>query len=461
MGVRVVRLVLAAGVCCAALSLLPELAAAAGKTFYASPSAEAAGACTQPDPCPIPQALTKAGDGDSISLAGGSGPYILPPGGITIEDEVDFGAQPGAPATLVSSISSTGLHVTPVADAKVHDVALQGEGGFELDSGIGERVSVALVGLADDACVLEKGTTLRDSLCWTREVNEEDEGVSHGLAIGSGGEGQDEPVVLRNVTAVASNAAGDGVFAEGAGGAKLTVDAANVIARSENAFDVFAKRLGGLSETHVNITHSSFATFSDEPSMATVTPPGTNGNLSAPILFVQPAFWGDFHLSGGSPGLDGGIADGSVGTLDLDGHQRAQSKCIGTAAVPDMGAYERAPTDACPPPPPPPPPPFEPRKPVFRIIKLNLNKRTGGGSMQVEVPSGGTLTLTGSGIKLVRRRAASPGDLVTMPIQPWAITRVRLAKTGKTKVRLKLTFEPQRGPPDLLSMKVQLRKNRG
>jgi hypothetical protein len=457
MGVRVVRLVLAAGIFCAALTLLPALAAA-GNTYYASPSGENKHPCTQVEPCSIPAALAKTEDGDSISLA--TGAYTLPLGGIAIEDEIDFGAQPGAAATLVSSLAATAVQVKPVADARVHDVSLQGGGGFELDSGIGERVYVALVGLANDACVLGKGTILRDSICWTREVNEEEEGVSHALAIEYANEGQDEPVVLRNVTAIASNAAGDGIFAEGASGAKLTVDAANVTARSEHATDVVAALGGGLSETHVNITHSSFSTFSHEPSMSTVTPPGTNGNVSAAPSFVDPG-GGDFHLNAGSPGLDGGVADALVGTLDLDGNQRAQSKCIGTAAVPDIGAYERAPTDACPPPPPPPPPPFEPRKPVFRIIKLNMNKRTGGGSMQVEVPSGGTLTLTGSGIKLVRRRAASPGDLVTMPIQPWAITRVRLAKTGKSRVRLKLTFEPRKGPPELLSMNVQLRKNRG
>jgi hypothetical protein len=126
-----------------------------------------------------------------------------------------------------------------------------------------------------------------------------------------------------------------------------------------------------------------------------------------------------------------------------------------------MGAYERPATAVCPPPPPPPPPPFEPRKPIFRIIQLLLNKKNGGGSLQVEVPSAGTLALTGQGIKLVRRRSAAAGDLLSLPIQPWAITRVRLAKRGKSHVRLKLIFEPRSGPPELMSRGVLLRKTHG
>jgi hypothetical protein len=180
--------------------------------------------------------------------------------------------------------------------------------------------------------------------------------------------------------------------------------------------------------------------------------------VSAAPTFADPVS-GDFHLKADSAGLDGGVADASVGSLDLDGTARAQPGCFGTGAVPDMGAYERAPTAACPPPPPPPPPPLEPRKPIFRVIKLSLNKRLGSGSLQVEVPNAGTVSLTGQGIKLVRRRAAAAGDLVTMPIQPWAITRVRLKKTGKSRVKLKLLFEPRSGPPELLSMGIQLRKS--
>jgi hypothetical protein len=314
-----------------------------------------------------------------------------------------------------------------------------------------------MVGLGGDACELNKGTSLADSVCWTREVSEEEEDVSHALSISSGDEGLDKPVLIRNVTAYAANAQGDAIHALGAGGSKLTVDAANVIAHSEHGIDIAAERDVGLSEAHVNIVNSSFATTEDDPSMVSVAPTGSSGNVSAVPVFVDPSA-GDFHLESGSPGLDGGIADAFVGSVDLDGAARPQPGCFGAAAIADMGAYERAATAACPPPPPPPPPPLEPRKPIFRVIKLNLNKRQGTGSLQIEVPGAGTVSLTGQGIKFIRRRAAAAGDLVTLPIQTWAITKVRLKKRGKSHVKLKVLFEPRRGPSQLITMGILLRK---
>jgi hypothetical protein len=125
-----------------------------------------------------------------------------------------------------------------------------------------------------------------------------------------------------------------------------------------------------------------------------------------------------------------------------------------------MGAYERTPTDACPPPPPLPPPPFEPRKPIFRIVNLFLNKKTGTGRLLVEVPGAGTLSLTGSGIKLVRRTAPGGGAVISLPIQTWAITKVRLAKLGKARVRLKAIFEARGGGVEEWSKGVLLRKGK-
>jgi hypothetical protein len=456
MGDRVVRVALVAGACAAALALPAAPAAAAGETYFASSGAGPGEPCSEAAPCRIQDAVGIAGDGDAVSLAAGT--YDLPFSGLTIENEIDFGASPGAPAVLLTTDVGN-LHVTDKADPTLHDLRLEGEGGFELGSGTARRIFVGYVGVAENACELDKGTTLTDSVCWTRELSETVEGVSHAISIASTSEGQDEPVVLRNVTAFASNAAGDGVHALGAGGSKLTVDAANVIALSANGTDIEARKGEGLSEAHVNISHSSFSTFVDDPSSVSVTPPGTNGNISAAPSFVDSTI-GDFHLKGGSPGLDGGVADGFVGSVDLDGADRSQPACFGTGAVPDMGAYERVATDACPPPPPPPPPPLEPRKPIFRVIKLTLNKRKGTGALQVELPSAGTLSMSGQGIKLVRRRAAAAGDLVILPIQPWAITRVRLAKRGRSRVKLKLLFEPRRGRPEQLSMGILLRKTR-
>jgi hypothetical protein len=430
-------------------------AAAAGATYYASPTGK--GSCSAGSPCALEDAVSKAGDGDSVSLA--SGTYVIPFTGISIGKAIDFGAAPGAPALLRTTLAAS-LEVIPKADARLHDLRLEGDGGLQLGSGTADRVFVAYRGVLDNACDLEKGTVLRDSVCWALETTDEDEGVSHAIEISAGGENQDEPVVLRNVTAIANNESGNAIHVISGAGAKLSVDAANVIARSENDVDVVAELLpGGFPKAHLNISNSSFGEF--EPAIGNsdvgVTPLGASGNISAPPTFVDPAA-GNFRVGGDSPTLDGGVADAAVGALDIDGGDRARSKCFGTAPIPDMGAYERTPTDACPPPPPLPPPPFEPRKPIFRIVNLFLNKKTGTGRLLVEVPGAGTLTLTGSGVKLVRRTAPGGGGVVSLPIQTWAITKVRLAKLGKTKVRLKVIFEGRGSGVEEWSKRVLLRK---
>lgn len=454
MGNRDVRLALVAAALLAAILLAPSPAVAAGNTYFASPTG-AGNACSTAARCSISEAVAKAGKGDTVSLVDGD--YGLPFTGLTLEKQIDFGAPLGETAVLETT-DVADLHVTAKAKAVLHDLRIEGEGGLRLDSGSAERIFVAYIGVADNACELEKGTTLRNSVCWTLEANDEEEGVSHAIAISATNENQDETVVLRNVTAIAQNEDGNALNALATFGAELTVDAANVVARSANGVDVVAAiDGGGFPKTHLNIVNSNFGEFVDDAPDAAVTPLGTSGNVSAAPTFIDAAA-GDFHVGGDSPTLDGGISDASVGAVDLEGHDRAQSKCFGAAPIPDMGAFERTATENCPPTPPPPPPPVEPRKPVFRIVSLLLNRKTGGGRLLVEVPGAGTLSLTGSGVKLVRRTAPAAGGVVSLPIQAWAITRVRLVKTGKTKVRLRVTFEGRAGGFEEWAKGVQLRK---
>ncbi len=228
-----------------------------------------------------------------------------------------------------------------------------------------------------------------------------------------------------------------------------------------NNTDISAK-LGssGFPKSLVEIVNSDFGESSDDPgAFASVTPLGTNGNISDAPTFLDRAA-GDFHVDADSKTLDGGIDDPSIGGLDLEGLDRSQAKCVGAAPVPDMGAYERPPTAVCPPPPPG-PEVFEPLKPVFRILRLLLNKKRGNGRLLVEVPEGGgTLSLTGSGVKLVRRTAPTAGGVVTLPIRAWAITRVRLAKFGKTKVHLEVIFSGKQGGVEEYSRRLLLRKKK-
>ncbi len=247
------------------------------------------------------------------------------------------------------------------------------------------------------------------------------------------------------MTAVADNEAGDAIHVFSGFGAKLVVDVANSIAWSASGADVAAAIEGGLPEAHVNIANSDFAVVDDPPGNAVTSlrpAPTATSTASRPSSRRRSATSGSAATR---PRWTEALPRPPIGPYDLEGNERAQGRCFGAAPVPDMGAYERSPTDACPPPPPPPPPPVEPRKPVFRILGLRLNKKTGFGRVLVEVPGAGTVSLTGSGVKLVRRTAPAGGGTVSLPIRTWAITRVRLAKRGRTRVHLKVLFEGRAG----------------
>ncbi len=431
---------LIAGMCTVGMLSLPAIGAAAN-TWYASPTGGKLATCSKASRCHIETALGKAKDGDTVSLA--SGDYTIPFGGVIINEDIDFGGEKGDPAVLESTETGD-VQVNTKVDATLHDLKIEGNGALLLYGGFAERVYVSTTNPELSACLMEPGTTLRDSVCWAHpDESEIEEEPSHGVNIEGSGEtvSVNQPIVLRNVTAWTTAKVGNGIHVLGAAGAQVAVDARNVIARSQNDVDVVAELgTGGNSKALVNIANSNFESFVDEPSEAAVTPPGTAGNISSTPSLVNTSE-GDFHQTEASPTLDGGAIDALVGPFDLDGADRSHAKCFGTNAVPDMGAYERTPTAQCPPPPPIPPPPPGEIKPVFRIVSLMLNKKTGGGRILVEVPGAGTLSLAGSGVKLVRRTAPAEGGVISMPIQLWVITRVRLAKVGKTRVRLKVIFD--------------------
>jgi hypothetical protein len=434
----------------------PAAAFAAGETYFASPNADPGNACTEASPCRMAEALGKVEDGDAVKLEGGF--YTLPIGGISIAKQIDFGAATTARPVLESSIAGGGIMVTDKANATLHDLYLSGEGTLRLESGSADRVFVDYTGSKDPiseqaACELNVGTILRDSVCWAREGGEQTE--ANGIEALVEGEGKTGTVTLRNVTAIADDAGGQGLHALGANGARFTVDGSGVLARASHGADVGALLFGGSNpEARVNLTHSNYATRVDELPYAPVTPPGTDGNQIAAPVFIDAA-GGDFHEAETSPTIDGGLADSLTGPFDFDGHLRVQAGCLTGPSVPDIGAFERTATASCPPPPPPPPPVIEPPKPKFRIVKVTAHGA--GGSIQVETPGPGTLTLTGLGIKLITREAPS-AQIVTMPIRPWAITKVRLNRSGKTKVRLNLTFTPTSGASHQKSRGLLLKK---
>jgi hypothetical protein len=447
----------------ATFALLPTTAAAADITYFAGPEGKGE-VCSESAPCSLSKAVGLAGDGDSVRMLPGE--YQPPLAGVSVSKEIDLGGVPGA-VPIVRTTSTGTIQVTAPADATLHDIDFIGQGNLPLESGTAERVSVAYTGqkvtLSDAAaCELGAGTTLRDSLCWANEAAEETS--ANGVESFIFGEGIEANVVLRNVTAIAADKGGSGLVARAAFGTRLKVDASGVIARAAHQVDVSMDTPGegGFPKVVLSLVHSNYGTEAEELPNAVGTPAGTAGNQTEAPYFTNPEI-GDFHVlpaspTVGSPTIDAAVVDAHTGALDLDGSPRAQPGCLGAPALPDIGAYELAGTGTCPPRPPrppEPPKPPEPRKPVFRILKVSLHGA--GGSIQVETPGAGMLTLTGSGVKLVTRATAGP-TVVKMPIQPWAITLVRVKRTGKTKVRLKVRFASLGGAPREKTRSIVLKK---
>jgi hypothetical protein len=437
-----------------ALASAPTSTSAAGNTYVAGPSGSGS-ECTSPEPCSLAEAVHRAVDGDTVRLEGGV--YSLPFSGVRIDEEIDFGGSPGAPGLIETTVAAT-IAVSAKANASLHDLRLRGGGPLILESGSADRIFVDYQGvhapvMEVGACELGLGTTLRDSVCWAREGSEST--AANGIEVVVSGEGVKGTAFLRNDTAIADDAGGSGLYVLAGNGARFSVDAEGLIAHSQHSTDVTAALVGASNpEALVALTHSNYATIGEQLPYAAVTPLGASGNQTAAPAFVDAAA-GDFHQAPGSPTIDGALADSHTGALDLEGHARAQPGCLGGPSVPDIGAFERTATSVCPPPPPETVPPKEPPKPVFRIVKVTVHGA--GGSVQIETPGAGTLTLTGLGVKLVRRSAPAAG-VVTMPIRPWAITRVRLNSAGKARVRLKVTFAPTSGIPHERARTVLLRK---
>jgi hypothetical protein len=443
---RGVRDVLRTGIIVVGLAAVWGAAPAVAATPLVAGPSGSGEACSAAQPCSIAKAVSKAENGDSVTVLGGEyrleSPSALPIEGISISKAIDFGGAPGAVPLIETTYTQT-IRVDPGAGASVHDLKLIGKGSFSLGSGSADRIYVSMGGEEkpiepQGACELGRATVLRDSVCWARDEGNPTDAA--GVKVEISNEAPLSTVALRNVTAIATDAGGDGLAAFAAYGPILVVDAKNVIARSEHGADVSSGSIGnGSTSSSLVASHSNYSTISVAGSNS-ITPPGTEGNQTAAPHFANPGA-GDFHEVAGSPTIDGGVADALDSSVDLDGVARSLPGCIGGPAVPDIGAYEAAASAPCPVPPPAPTPPH-PRKPRFRVVSIELHGSHG--SVKVEVPSAGVLTLTGTGIKLVSRKTSGP-QVVSMPIKPWAITLAKLRKAGRAKIKLKVVFEPRAG----------------
>jgi hypothetical protein len=414
---------------CIAVPMLFAASGAAGAIRYAGPSANGPEPCN-PDPCSLLTAVNNAVDGDQVIVTAGN--YTVS-GELLLDRAENVGGQPGTPAPSIElSTKSIRIHN---AGAILHDVRIHMQGPamaytVTMEAGTIERSYISAGEIAGP-CQVEQGA-IRDSVC--------SGGV--GLFVFSAEPGS-QRTVLRNVTA-------SPLVIGACCGANLTVDAANVIAQSlEPGREDLSVDVNVMASATAVLSHSNYSTVDTSLSAGTnfsYTQPGTNGNQTAEPLFVNAA-GGDFHQLAGSPTIDAGVAGPLIGNTDLDGSPRSQPPCIGGGPIPDIGAYEFTPTAACP-------------KPSnrFSFGKLKRNKKKGTAKLTVNVPGAGTLSLSGKGVVAKKSQAVSGAGSVKLLIKAKGKRKRTLARMGKAKLKVKVTFIPTGGDPNTQAKTVKLIK---
>jgi hypothetical protein len=334
----------------ACLFLSAPLASAA--TRYAAPGGTGTDPCADPNAaCSLytaadvsaPGTTVNAGDviellpGTYSEAAGDLGPFdSVAINGVTVR-----GASSESVPLIRLQENNSNLGAFQVNEGSLisHlEIENQDDGGYAVslfDGGTMERAVVRAPDGLSTACNVVSGT-IRSSAC----INEGG-GAALGASIGT--IGQTFTVVIRNSTAIATGSGSVGVeFNYGAmtEGLVANIDAKGLIAKGISK-DVVAKgketsASGKGAKTTVTLDHSSYATIGTEVSgtggSASVTPPGTNANItSAPLLA------GDLiHQLPGSPTIGKGAVDAKSAPFDVDGESRTGG------LAPDIGADELA-----------------------------------------------------------------------------------------------------------------------
>lgn len=406
--------------------------AIAASTYYASPTGTGT-ECSQAAPCRIETAATKGVNGDSVVVAPGTYPLAET---LAPSHAISFGGQVGGSVPIIETTEADYVYGSASAHAVLHDLRIEGPGGLVMNAGSAERIFVSYDGTHTSGCGLAAGTALIDSVCWSHD------GTPVASAIYMSAAGAEGTTTLRNVTAIAANEAGSAIFGDASGGGVLTVDATNVIARASKHTDVRTD-FSGFSGVHVTMKNSSYSSVEEDGLFTTVTAPGTNGNQTAPPSFVA-ASSGNFAEATGSPTIDAGLTEAANGATALAGESRVLPGVCNGTPVTDVGAYEFVPTCA---PSTLPLPPAQPAPAPSNLIKLGKLKRNlseGTATLLAWVPDGGTLTLSGKGLKKVVRRSKTAAKL-KLPIKPVGWAKRQLAGRGSAKVKLKVTFLPLGG----------------
>lgn len=330
--------------------LLASMAMAA--TRYAAPGGTGKDPCANPErPCSV---YTAAADGAPRSTIEAGDVVELAPGTYYAKEEGEFGYIPPVPLPEGVTLRGEPGEPRPVIVMPTDSFA---DGAFYVPEGA-EVANVEIRNLMDTAGaidisggtidgVIARSTITSEPTCsflWGTVRNSACIATGGGPAIGTntlfGGifDG-----IIRNSTLVATGPDSIGmefIFQAFRRGMTVNLDVVGSLIAGEEK-DVVAKAWpsdkGRGARVDLDLRGSRYATIETE-GRASVTPPGTNGNIRATPWLARD----NLHQLPGSSTVDRGAVDGASAALDVDGQPRA----MGAGA--DIGADEIDPLAAPP-----------------------------------------------------------------------------------------------------------------
>jgi hypothetical protein len=405
-------------------ALLLCAASAGAAVRFAAPTGAGPNPCN-PTACSLKVAIDGAQDGDEVVVGPG---FYAQATTISVAKAINVG---GSIETTQPTVGLKGVQFeVRNPGAVVHDLRFTLTESamarpFVMFAGTAERIVADPGGRGADACLVGDGV-LRDSLC------------VEGLSVGGETAGAHE-VTLAGVTA-------DPVLLSASSGEQLAASIVDTIAypaprpfTSKAGIQIDASTGGSVTAVIRNSNFNEVETSLSTGTAFTYTAAGTNGNQIAPPQLVDPVH-GDFRPLSTSPTIDAGVTDPSIGSFDVFGLPRVQPRCIGGTPIPDIGAYEFQPTEACPgrqgPASGPAPVSPVPKK-QLRIGKprLKLDKSKGTGLLTFRVPAAGKVSVSGKGVAAAALVAKKAGK-VSLPVRAKGRQKGRLESTGKVKLKV-------------------------